>query len=64
MSIVVERTMISMEFIINSVFALTMSQIAAMKGVKLSAVSTVMGIPALNVAAPIESVFMKLEQKQ
>ena len=56
--------MISMEFIINSVFALTMSQIAAMKGVKLSAVSTVMGIPALNVAAPIESVFMKLEQKQ
>ena len=62
MSIVVERNMISMEFIINSVFALTMSQIVGRKVVKLTAVSTVLGIPALNVAVPIESVFMKLEK--
>ena len=53
-----------MEFILGSAFASTMSQIVYRKRVKLTAITTVLGIPASNVVVTtfmIESVFMKLE---
>ena len=53
--------MTSMEFIMSNVFALMASEVAPTKKAKPIAISIVLGMPASNVVATIESAFMKQE---